>query len=100
MDSYAHTFPLVARRLALLGSHARVVVEECCFFLAILIKVATWHFMGLEDYGEGALVVDVFFFSGSLLSIGAHHAQHIDFPKEWHKFIALLEKVSPSLWEF
>jgi hypothetical protein len=68
--------------------------------LAILIKVATWHLWALKDYGEGALAVDVFFFSGSFLSIDAHHAQHIDFPKEWHKFIALLEKVRPLLWEF
>jgi hypothetical protein len=44
--------------------------------------------------------LDEFFFNGFFLSVDTHHAQYKDFPKEWHKLIAFLEKVRPSRSKF
>jgi hypothetical protein len=47
------------------------------------------------DSTRGALHVQEFFFSGSLLSIDAYYMQKKAFPKEWVDMKAFLEKVFP-----
>jgi hypothetical protein len=47
------------------------------------------------DSAGGALHVQEFFFSGSLLSIDAYYMQHKAFPKEWVDMKAFLKKVFP-----
>ena len=48
----------------------------------------------LKDYVQDVLEVDKFFFDGSFLSVKAYK----EFPKEWYKLIAFLEKVKPIPW--
>jgi hypothetical protein len=45
------------------------------------------------DSTRGALHVQEFFFSGSLLSTNAYYMQHKAFPKEWVDMKAFLEMV-------
>jgi hypothetical protein len=47
----------------------------------------------LGDSAGGALHVQEFFFSGSLLSIDAYYVEHKAFPKEWVDMKAFLEMV-------
>jgi hypothetical protein len=49
--------------------------------------------LALMDSAGGALHVQEFFFSGSLLSIDAYYVQHQAFPKEWMDMKAFLELV-------
>jgi hypothetical protein len=49
----------------------------------------------LMDFAKGALHVQEFFFSRSLLSIDAYYMQEKAFPKEWMDMKAFLEKVFP-----
>jgi hypothetical protein len=45
------------------------------------------------DSAGGALYVQEFFFSGSLLSTNAYYMQHKAFPKEWVDMKAFFEMV-------
>jgi hypothetical protein len=47
----------------------------------------------LRDSTRGALHVQEFFFSGSLLSIDAYYLEHNAFPKEWLDMKAFVEMV-------
>jgi hypothetical protein len=47
----------------------------------------------LKDSAGGALHVQEFFFSGSLLSIDAHYLEHNAFPKDWLDMKAFVEMV-------
>jgi hypothetical protein len=79
------------------GFNYNVVTESlqagCLHYTTLFVKIATDHITGPHGLCRGALHVQEFFFSRSLLSTDAYFMEQKAFPKEWVDMLAFLETV-------